>query len=272
MRHIRWPFLVLSCLSALQVAAADNSPKKPQVLVFAAASLTDVLQKIGDDYGKPQGVTVKFSFGSSATLARQIESGAAPDLYISADTEWMDYLEQRSLIRRSTRSDLLGNKLVLVCAAEHPVALRIAKGFRLRAALGESGRLAIADPASVPAGKYARASLTALGVWSSVEDRLASAENVRTALLYVARGEAPLGIVYRTDALSEPKVRIVGEFPESSHAPIVYPVALTSAAVPAATDFLKYLTSGAAVARFTAAGFRTMAPTQKASKAAGTAR
>lgn len=180
----------------------------------------------------------------------------------------MDYIEQRQLIDHASRVNLLGNRLVLVCPVDHPVVLRVSQAFKLKAALGQSGRLAVADPASVPAGKYAKAALSSLGVWAEVESRLAPAENVRAALLYVARGEAPLGIVYLTDAIAEPKVRIVAEFPESSHAPIRYPVALTAKASTGAADFLEFLQNTTARTRFESAGFTLLTPVAAPKRAA----
>lgn len=249
--------LAVLCLKATGAMTADATPQ-PDILVFAAASLTDVMQQIGADYRASHTATPRYSFASTATLARQIEAGATADLFISADTQWMDYLDQRGLIQHTTRTDLLANGLVLICPVDEPVRLRIAKGFALRAALGRSGRMAIADPVSVPAGRYAKAALTTLGVWNTVADRIVPTENVRTSLLYVARGEVPLGIVYSTDARTERRVHVVDTFPPDSYRPITYPVALTRTARPGATDFLRYLESDAAAARFAAAGFTVL--------------
>jgi molybdate transport system substrate-binding protein len=266
--------LVLPALAAHasdQTRPAETPPPAGELLVYAAASLTDVLQKIGADYTRQTGTVVKFSFGGTSTLARQIESGARPDVFVSADEEWMDYVDERKLIAHDSRVDLLGNRLVLIAPADRPTVLPIAPGFRLREALGAEGRLSIADPAAVPAGKYAKAALSKLGVWGSVTDRLATSENVRTAMLYVSRGEAPLGIVYATDAKTEPKVRVVGEFPADTHPPIRYPAALTAGAAQHAADFLAYLRDGAARAQFVDAGFEVLdsaAPDR--AKAAGT--
>jgi molybdate transport system substrate-binding protein len=254
--------------TALAAAPAGPAPSPAgEITVFAAASLTNVLQDTAAAWQGRTGVAVKLSFASSAILARQLESGARADLFIPADLDWMDYVEQRGLVASASRTSLLGNRLVLIAPADSAVQLAIGPGFALGAALGASGRLALADPASVPAGRYARAALTTLGVWQGVEGRLAPADNVRTALLYVARGEAPLGIVYLTDARAEPKVRIVGEFPPSSHAPIVYPAALTNVAVPAAAQFLAFLRQPPSVQRFEAAGFAVLAPVAHASHA-----
>jgi molybdate transport system substrate-binding protein len=222
--------------------------------VFAAASLTDAMQEVGKSWEAKSGHTVVFSFAASSVLARQIEASGGADMFLSADSDWMNYLDTRDLIVRDSRKDLLGNHLVLVAPAGVPVSLTIAPHFDLAGALA-GGRLSMADPASVPAGKYGKASLTSLGVWDSVSGHLAQAENVRAALAYVARGETPLGIVYTTDALSDHSVRIVGTFPDSTHAPIVYPVALTKDAKPLAKSFLVYLGSPAARAVFAKDGF-----------------
>lgn len=197
------------------------------VLVFAAASLKPALDRI---IATPDtaAIGVKASYAASSQLARQIEAGAPAALFISADRDWMDYVEQRKLVVPGTRSELLGNALVLVAAKDSTTKLDIGPDFRLVDALGKDGRLALAEPNSVPAGKYAKAALTALGVWDGVAPRVVAAENVRAALNFVARGEAPLGIVYRSDAVSEPAVRVVATFPASSHAPIVYPVVLVA--------------------------------------------
>lgn len=248
---------LLGSLLLLPLASAADAEDAPP-LVYAAASLTDVLQQIGGDYQRERQQHLRFSFGSTATLARQIESGAAADLFISADAEWMDHVARRGLIRPGSRIDLLGNRLVLIAPADSHAAVRLEPGVALAAALGARGRLALADPASVPAGKYAQAALTRLGAWPAVATRYVAAENVRMALLFVARGEAPLGVVYRTDALAERKVRIVAEFPPDSHPPIVYPAALTTRSRKAAAGFLDYLAGPAAQARFVAAGFSVL--------------
>lgn len=227
------------------------------VTVFAAASLSDVLQQIGQAYQRDHGQRIAFSFAASSALARQIEASPGADIYISADTDWMDYLDKKGLVDHASLKDLLGNTLVLIAPANARVKLKIAPNFDLEDGLGQ-GRLAIADPASVPAGKYAKASLTALGVWAAVSGKLAPAENVRVALAYVARAEAPLGIVYRTDALAAPKVRIVDTFPDSTHPPIRYPVALTKDAQPAAKAFLAYLAGSQARTAFQKAGFEVL--------------
>jgi molybdate transport system substrate-binding protein len=225
--------------------------------VFAASSLTDAMDQIGPAYTKATGQQVKLSYAASSVLAKQVEAGAKADVFFSADTDWMEYLQARSLIDKSTRKDLLGNKLVLVAPANSTASLKIAPNFDLASALGK-GRLATGDPDSVPAGKYARTALTSLGVWDDVADRLIRAENVRSALSFIARGEAPLGIVYETDALVDKKVRVVDTFPASSHLPIIYPVAATAGAQPSAKAFVLYLQSDAAQAAFKKFGFSTL--------------
>ena len=208
--------------------------------MFAAASLTDAVQEISVAYEKTTQVKVKSSFDSSSVLARQIEAGAPADVFFSADTAWMDYLQSRNLIQPASRENVLGNRLVLISSADSQIQLKIAPHFPLAATLG-NGRLATGDPDSVPAGRYARSALTKLGVWDEVAPRLARAENVRVALLYVARGEAPLGIVYASDALADRSVRVVDKFPLDSHEPIVYPLALTKTANSQAAGFVTYL-------------------------------
>ncbi|MGC9953872.1 MAG: molybdate ABC transporter substrate-binding protein [Rhizomicrobium sp.] len=239
--------LAVALLAVVPARAAD-------VTVFAAASLTDALKQVGDAYKHDTGSAVVFSFAASSALARQIEASSGADIFISADVDWMDHLDSRGLIAHASRVDLLGNRLVLIAPAESRIALAAKPHFDLAGALGE-GRLALADPAAVPAGKYAKAALTSLGVWDLVESKVVPAENVRVALAYVARGEAPLGIVYATDAKAEPKVRIVATFPDEAYPRIVYPAALTKEAKPEARAFLKYLSGARAKAIFAKAGF-----------------
>ena len=232
--------LGLLCLTmSASLPAADV--QRPQILVFAAASLTDAMQDASAAYEKTVPVTVRSSFDSSSVLARQIEAGAPADVYFSADTKWMDYLQNRNLIQAASRRNVLGNSLVLIAPAQSQIRLKIAPHFPLATALGK-GRLATGDPDSVPAGRYARSALTTLGVWDEVAPRLARAENVRVALLYVARGEAPLGIVYASDAFADQGVRVVDTFPADTHEPIVYPIALTASASKQAVAFVAYLT------------------------------
>ena len=235
-------------------SALSAEPAPRPVTVFAAASLTDVLGKLGDEFTTSTGIPVRFSFASSSIIARQIEAGAGADVFFSADQEWMDYLEQRRHIQKSSRRNVLSNRLALIAPADSKIELTIQPGFPLASALG-SGRLATGDPDVVPVGRYARGALMSLGVWNDVADRLARAEDVRVALMYVARGEAPLGIVYATDARVEKRVRLVGLFPAESHLPITYPVALTTRAAPDATRFVDFVRSDSARATFENYGF-----------------
>jgi molybdate transport system substrate-binding protein len=227
---------------------------KPAIVIFAAASLTNALQDLGDAFTKQTSVPVKFSFAASSALARQIESGAPADVFFSADIDWMDYLQKRNLIQPSSRRDVLGNRLVLIAPSDSAIELKIKPHFPLATALGNK-RLATGDPDSVPAGRYARAALTNLGVWDGVADRLIRADSVRSALAFVDRGEAPLGIVYETDAMIDKHVRVVDVFPATSHAPIVYPIALTMSAKADAAKFVAYVTSSAADVTYKAYGF-----------------
>lgn len=253
LRASGWRAILAAAFFALLPGAAP-AQSGGAITVLAAASLTDAMQEIGKAYEAASGKTVVFSFAGSMILAKQIEASAGADLFISADTESMDYLEKRNLIAKPTRSNLFGNSLVLIAPAGSKPALRIAPGFKLSEAL-MGGRLALANTDTVPAGRYGKAALTALGVWDSVRTHLAEGEDVRAALAYVARGEAPFGIVYATDARIEPRVRVVGTFPESAHAPIVYPAALTRDAKPDAAAFLAYLKGPAARAILQRAGF-----------------
>jgi molybdate transport system substrate-binding protein len=236
--------------------APDPVRAQPRpVTVFAAASLQNALDDVVKAYG---GQGVRVSYAASSAIARQIAQGAPADIFISADPDWMDWLAQRNLILPGSRVNLLSNHLALVAPAASTVRLELRPGVPLTAALGPSGRLAIAGP-DVPAGRYAQASLEALGVWPSVESRLARGENVRATLAFVARGEAPLGIVYDTDARSEPAVRIVGLFPDASHPPIVYPAALVAGSRnPDSATFLAFVRGPAAAAVFRRYGFRTL--------------
>jgi len=210
---------------ALVIAPAIPAHCEERVLVFAAASLKNALDDAVALFRETGGAPVVASYAASSALARQIENGAPADLFLSADLDWMDYLQQRHLIVEASRINLVGNRLVLIAPVDSPLVLRIAPGFPLAQALGD-GRLAMADPASVPVGKYGKAALENLGVWSSVAMRVAPAPDVRAALLLVARAEAPLGIVYSTDAAAEKGVKTLDTFPESTHPPIRYPAAL----------------------------------------------
>jgi molybdate transport system substrate-binding protein len=234
----------LLCLSVAFTIASPRLPaaeaKRPALLVLAAASLGDVLEELSADWTRRTGVRVKLSIAASSVLARQIEAGNEADVFISADREWMDYLAERGLIVDDSRRDLAGNSLVLIAPADSRITLTLQPGVDIVAALG-TGRLATGDPATVPAGRYARAAFQNLGVWDQLEGRLVPADNVRGALTFVARGEVPLGVVYATDAKAERAVRVVATFPANTHAPIVYPAAMTAAARPAAIGYLTYL-------------------------------
>jgi molybdate transport system substrate-binding protein len=234
---MRASFTVILTLGALALVRAASAET---VTVFAAASLKDVLDENVKAYQAKSSDKVVVSYAASSALAKQIEAGAPADVFISADLDWMDYLEQRRLIRTDTRRNLLRNRLVLVAPAGSKISVDIAPGFPLAKLLG-NGRLAMANPDAVPAGKYGKASLEALGVWRDVRSKVASTENVRAALVLVSRGEAPLGIVYRSDAAVDPKVRVVGVFPENTHPPIIYPIAETAAAKAAAAAFVAWL-------------------------------
>ena len=243
--------------AALLLAVAAPAVQAQGALVFAAASLKEALDEVAGSFALGRGGRVDISYAATSALARQVERGAPADIFISADTDWIGYLERRGLLAAGTRRNLLANDLVLVAPAASGAKLELAKGVDISRALGK-GRLAMADPGSVPAGKYAKAALESLGSWRAVEQRIAPSDNVRAALALVARGEAPLGIVYRTDALAEKGVRIVDTFPASSHPPIVYPVAvLKRSTSPVAAAFAGYLSTPDARAIFAKHGFRT---------------
>ena len=233
-------FLV-AALSIAGVAAHAQS-----TMVLAAASLKDAMDAAVSQYQKQTGEKIVVSYASSSTLAKQIENGAPADIFISADLDWMDYVDKRNLVRTGMRINWLRNELVLVAPAKSTVTVEIKAGFPLAQLLGNQ-RLAMGDPDYVPAGKYGKAALESLGVWTSVSDRIARAEDVRVALAYVSRGETPLGIVYRTDTLADSNVRIVATFPENTHPPIIYPMAMTTAGKsPTAGKFYEFLKSAAA--------------------------
>lgn len=248
---------LLLTLALAWMAPALHAGEAPPLTVFAAASLKESLDEAAAAFGKASGQQVRVSYAGSSALARQIEQGAPADLFFSADLDWMDYLQQRGLIDSGSRRNLLGNSLVLVAPATgdtRPLNLR--PGADLLPRLGRSGRLALALTASVPAGKYAKAAFTSLGMWPALAPRVAEAENVRAALMLVARGEAPLGVVYASDARAEPAVRVVAAFPAGSHPPVVYPLARTSASThPQADAFARWLASPAAAAIFRKHGF-----------------
>jgi molybdate transport system substrate-binding protein len=242
----------------LSLAFAASGVSAADVTVFAAASLKEALDEAAKRFDADTGHRTVVSYGASSALARQIEHGAPAELFLSADLEWMDYLAARKLIDARSRVELLSNRLVLISPAGSDIEVAIRPNFPLGELLG-TNRLAMADPDHVPAGKYARAALENLGAWAGVSGKIARTENVRAALTLVARREAPLGIVYRTDALAERKVRIVAEFPASSHLRIVYPAALTaSSRSSAAPQLLVFLRSRTARAIWEKHGFAVL--------------
>ena len=254
-RRLSAAWLLVCAAIAVTGPGSSAQAQTRDILVFGAASLKDALDHANARYERGTGRKVVVSYAASSALAKQIENGAPADIFISADLDWMDYLDQRHLIKANTRFNFLGNKLVLVARADSAVALTIAPNFPLAQALG-NGRLAIADPAAVPAGKYGKAALEALGVWDSVVNKLAPAQDVRTTLAFVSRGEVPLGIVYQTDAAADKGVKIVGEFPPSTHPPIIYPLAVTANSTnPTTTAYVDFLRSSAARPAFEKQGF-----------------
>jgi molybdate transport system substrate-binding protein len=225
--------------------------------VFAAASLTDAMKDVSALWAKDGHAEPVMSFGSSSTLARQIEQGAPANVFASADEQWMDYLAKKDMIAPGTRRSLLGNDLVLIVPASNPVHVTIGPGFDLAALLGPGGHLAVGDPAHVPVGLYAKQALTKLGLWDSIAPRIAAAADVRSGMLLVERGEAPAGIVYRTDAAVSKGVAIAGAFPESSHDPVTYPfAAVKSGDTPEARAFLAFLATPAAREVWIRRGFK----------------
>jgi molybdate transport system substrate-binding protein len=255
-QQFRRRIVLLLVLGLIAAPFAATAARAADITVFAAASLKNALDEAAKMYQAKIGDKVTISYAASSALAKQIESGAPADVFFSADFDWMDYLQEKKLIDVGSRHTLLGNTLVLVAPKDSTVSLAIGKDFPLLQALGADGKLAMAQVDSVPAGKYGKAALTNLGVWDAVAPRVAQAENVRAALAFVARGEAALGIVYGTDAKSEPAVRVIGTFP-ASHPKILYPVALLASAAtkPEARKFLEFLLSSAAAPAFEAQGF-----------------
>jgi molybdate transport system substrate-binding protein len=233
---------VIAIFAAPQIAAAQDK----SVTVFAAASMKNALDDVDTAFTKKTGVKVVASYDASSALMKQIEAGAPADAFVSADLKWMDYGSQKKLIKDDTRANLLGNQLVLIAPRDSKIDnVAIKPGFDL-AKLAGDGRIATGDVKAVPVGLYAQAALQKLGVWDSVEPKMAMTQNVRAALTLVARGEAPLGIVYSTDAKVEPGVKVVATFPEDSHDPIIYPIAATTTAKPDVTAYLVFLRSAAA--------------------------
>ncbi len=227
------------CLWGCKRHSEGEQAPPPAITVFAAASTTEALGEIAAQFRRETGIEVRLNFAASSTLAKQIEAGALADVFLSADQEWMDYLAGKNLLRAGSRLDLLGNELVLIAGKDGPTTVKMEKGFDLASCF--KGRLAVGDPSNVPAGKYAQQAMESLGWWDALKGRLAPAADVRSALRLVEVGEASVGIVFATDAAASKKVTVIGVFPPDSHKPILYPVALTAGASPAAERFLHAL-------------------------------
>jgi molybdate transport system substrate-binding protein len=246
-------FLALTILFGSAWSPAQARDKS--LTVFAAASMKNALDDVDAAYTAKTGIKVSASYAASSTLAKQIEQGAPADVFVSADTDWMNYAVKKKTINESTRVNLLGNSIVLIAPKDSKIDnVTIKQGFDL-AKLAGDGKIATGDVKSVPVGKYAQAALEKLGAWQAAAPKFAMAESVRAALALVARGEAVLGIVYSTDAKVEPGVKIVGSFPADSHPPIIYPVAATSTAKPDAAGYIAFLKTSAAKAIFEKYGF-----------------
>ncbi len=249
--------LALAVFAGLAPAAA----RADDVIVFAAASLKNALDDVTTRYLNQTGKTVTVSYAATSALAHQIEQGAPADIFFSADEDWMDYVAKRNLIQPDTRRTLLGNEIVLVVPKSSPATIAIGPGMNLAGLLGPDGHLAMANTDAVPAGKYGKAALQSLGVWDSLAPSVVQSDNVRAALAFVARGEAAAGIVYATDAIAEPGVRVVGAFPDDSHPQILYPLALTATSTnPDARAFLDFMQSAAARPAYEKQGFTVLTP------------
>ncbi|MGN7726184.1 molybdate ABC transporter substrate-binding protein [Luteimonas sp. 22616] len=249
--------ILAACLAVAGLAVLAPAQAADPLTVFAAASLKESMDEAALAFQRETGQAVRVSYAGSSALARQIEQGAPADVFVSADLDWMDELQSKGLIDTATRSALLGNTLVLVAPKDSAAqGMPLKAGTDLLPLLGERGRIALALVDSVPAGKYAKAAFTSLGMWDALQSRTAESENVRAALLLVARGETPLGVVYGSDARAEPRVRVLATFPEGSHPPIVYPVAKVKASRhPQAAAFVQWLHRPAAAAIFRKHGF-----------------
>lgn len=245
-------------LMALVATAPQPAQAQETLTVFAAASMKNALDDINAAFTKTTGIKVTASYAASSALARQLESGAPADVYISADLKWMDYVGDKKLIKADSRHNLLGNRLVLIAGKDSKIgSITIEPGFDI-AKLAGDGRIAVADVKAVPAGLYAKAALEKLGAWTKAEPKLAMAENVRATLAFVARGETPIGIVYETDAKVETNVKIIGTFPHGSHPPVTYPMAATANAKPDAAKYLAFLRGSDAKAIFEKYGFSVL--------------
>jgi molybdate transport system substrate-binding protein len=263
--HIEAAMLSCRLLLAAAIAAPMLAGALPALaadpIVFAAASLKNALDDVAAAYKATTGKTVTISYAGTAALTRQIEQGAPADIFYSADMAWMDYAVTHKLVKPETRHTLLGNEIVLVVPKDSTATITIGAGMDLAGLLGPGGHLAMANVDSVPAGRYGKAALEALGVWDSVSARVVQSENVRLALAFVARGEAPAGIVYATDAVADPTVKVLGTFPADSHAPILYPVAMTAGSTdPEARRFFDFLSSDAAAPAYRKQGFTVISP------------
>jgi molybdate transport system substrate-binding protein len=253
LNRIKVTALTLSILAGLCPTAINA--QNPSLTVFAAASMKNALDDVNAAFTGDTGIKVTASYATSPVLIKQIEQGAPADIFVSADLDWMDYGSQKKLIKEETRLNMLGNRLVLIAPSDSNLAnVAIGPGFDL-AGLAGDGRIATGDVSTVPVGKYAKTALQKLGSWAAASSKMAMTESVRAALMLVARGEAPIGIVYETDAKVEPRVKVIGVFPEDSHPPVTYPVAATVTSKPDAALYLDYLHSSAAKAIFEKYGF-----------------
>ncbi|HZR59415.1 MAG TPA: molybdate ABC transporter substrate-binding protein [Xanthobacteraceae bacterium] len=260
MVQIKGRAAAFAALLAMAFTAHSATAEQKSITIFAAASMKNALDDADAAFSKASGVKVVASYDASSALIKQIEAGAPADAFVSADLKWMDYGVEKKVIDNASRVNLLGNTLVLIAPTDSKIGnVTIAPGFDL-AKLAGDGRIATGDVKAVPVGIYAKEALEMLGVWAAVEPKMAMTSNVRAALVLVARGEAPLGIVYSTDAKVEPGVKIVGTFPEDSHPAIVYPVAATANAKPDTAAYLTFLRSPAARAIFERYGFAVLAP------------
>lgn len=251
--------LAAACLAGLPSATGTAQAQPKELVIFAAASLKNALDEAAAAWARETGKPApKISYAASNVLAKQLEQGAPADLFLSADLDWMDYAAGKNLIRPETRVSLLANRIALIAPADSTATVTLAPGVDLSAALGQ-GRLAMGNVDSVPAGKYGKAALEKLGGWNKIKDKVAQADNVRAALLLVSRGEAPLGIVYTTDAAADPKVKVIATFPQETHPPIVYPVAMTrDSSHPDAAAFLAHLRGAGPRAAFEKQGFTVL--------------
>ena len=267
MTALRRTFLFAVCLAfaALTAEIAVNAAGQETITVFAAASLTDALEKLARQYNEStetQEAKVRFSFAASSTLARQIEAGAPADIFISANDEWMDYLAAKNLIAPATRVSPVGNALVMIAPADSPLGtVAIDSGLNVAALIGRDAKIITGDPENVPIGMYAKKAFENLGLWTSVEPLVARADSVRAALALVERGEAPLGIVYETDARASKRVKVVGVFPPDSYPPVSYPFAILAGRdAPAVRQFFQHLTTGPAAEVYESFGFKWQGP------------